>query len=62
LIDEQRGRRIAAQNGIKIIGALGILLLAKENGLVDVIKPFLDILWASPIRISEKLYQDIRLV
>jgi predicted nucleic acid-binding protein len=59
LIDERRGRRIAAQNSIKNIGTLGILLLAKEKGLIDMVKPFWDQLWASPIRISNSLYQNI---
>lgn len=57
LIDEQKGRQIASFNGIKIIGSLGILLLAKQNGYIDTVKPFLDILRNSTIRISDALYQ-----
>ncbi|MDR2608891.1 MAG: DUF3368 domain-containing protein [Treponema sp.] len=41
------------------MGTLGILLLAKEKGLINAVKPFLDQLWESPIRISDLLYQDI---
>ena len=58
LIDEKKGRRIAAYNHIKIIGTLGILLLSKEKGLIPAIKPLLDILQHSYIRISDDLYQQ----
>jgi predicted nucleic acid-binding protein len=57
LIDEHRGRRIAAQNGITVIGTLGILLRAKEAGLLNAIKPLLDLLSGSPIHISDSLYR-----
>jgi predicted nucleic acid-binding protein len=57
LIDERKGRIIAAQNGIKIIGIAGILLAAKNNGLIDAVKPFLDLLLNSSYYISNTLYQ-----
>jgi predicted nucleic acid-binding protein len=57
LIDEQRGRKIAAQSGIKIIGTLGVLLLAKRKGFISAIRPFVDLLRRSPVRISDYLYQ-----
>jgi predicted nucleic acid-binding protein len=57
LIDEQKGRKIAARNGIKIIGALGILLLAKRQGLITTIKTPIELLRHSSIRISDRLYQ-----
>jgi predicted nucleic acid-binding protein len=57
LIDERKGRRIAAQNGIKIIGIAGILLAAKNKGLIDQVKPFLDLLLNSSYYISNTLYQ-----
>jgi predicted nucleic acid-binding protein len=56
-IDERKGRRIAAQNGIKIIGIVGILLAAKDKGLIRAVKPFLDLLLQSSYYISDSLYR-----
>ena len=57
LIDEKKGRKIASYNNINIVGTLGILLMAKRKGLLLVIKPLLDRLQQSYIRISDELYQ-----
>jgi predicted nucleic acid-binding protein len=59
LIDEKRGRIIALRNGIKTIGTIGVLLIAKQRGLVTSVKPFLDILMNNSFRISEILYHQI---
>ena len=56
LIDEKKGRKIAIYNKINIVGSLGILLLAKQKGLLFSLKPFLDKLQQSYIRISDELY------
>lgn len=34
LMDERRGRRLAAQEGIPVIGLLGVVLLARRNQLI----------------------------
>jgi predicted nucleic acid-binding protein len=34
LIDERKGRKLAAHEGVPVIGLLGIVLLAKRKGLV----------------------------
>jgi len=34
LIDERRGRRLAAQEGVSVIGLLGVVLLAKRNRII----------------------------
>jgi predicted nucleic acid-binding protein len=59
LVDEQKGRHVASSKGIKIIGTLGILLLAKQRGYISTIGPFLNILKNSNVRFSEELYQKI---
>ncbi len=53
IIDEKKGRRIAQELGLKIIGTLGIILRAKEKGLIDSVKNVLEKLenagfWISP--------------
>jgi len=37
-IDEAVGRRIARLNDLKLIGSLGILIKAKQNGLISSMK------------------------
>jgi predicted nucleic acid-binding protein len=42
LIDERRGRAAATQHGLRSLGLLGVLLLAKRQGLIANIAPVLD--------------------
>lgn len=42
LVDERRGRRIAAGLGLRTTGLLGVLAEAKRTGLIDRVKPVLD--------------------
>lgn len=42
LVDERRGRRLAAAFGLRVIGLLGMLAEAKRMGLVERVKPVLD--------------------
>lgn len=60
LIDELRGREIAENMGIKIVGLLGILLKAKASGLIPSIKPLLDqLINEAGFFIHERLYARI---
>jgi predicted nucleic acid-binding protein len=42
LLDERKGRNIAARLGVRSIGILGILIDAKQNGYVPAVKPIMD--------------------
>jgi len=60
LIDETKGRSIAQNVGLEITGLLGILLRAKQNGLIPKVKPVLDdLINISNFFISNKVYQLI---
>jgi predicted nucleic acid-binding protein len=56
LVDEKKGRKIAVYNKINVVGSLGILLISKQMGLIPLIKPLLNHLQRSHIRISDELY------
>jgi hypothetical protein len=42
LIDEDRGRKFAIKYGLRIKGVLGVLLQAKEKGLISRIRPLIE--------------------
>jgi predicted nucleic acid-binding protein len=49
----------ATRNGINTVGTIGILLSAKQKGLLSAVKPSLDILIRNDFRISDILYRQI---
>ena len=60
IIDELQGRRIAKSYHIEIIGLLGILLLSKEEGLIESVSQYLQTLKNKiGFRISDKLYDFV---
>ena len=58
LLDEKVGRQTAEKVGLTVKGIVGILLEAKEEGLIDVIKPLLIRLRDNGIHLSESLINN----
>jgi predicted nucleic acid-binding protein len=62
-IDECLGRQEALQLNLPIIGILGILVLAKQKGLISAVKPVMDsLLEEAGFWISIQLYDRILLL
>lgn len=59
LIDDRRGRKVAKINQISTIGSLGVLLAAKEKGLVVEIAPLLKLIEQSDIYLSPNLIDTV---
>jgi len=59
LIDDLKGRKLAEKLGFKFSGTLGLLLKAKQIGIIKSIKPVLDKIRLTNFRFSEKLFADI---
>ena len=58
IIDELKARQHAARIGLPFRGTVGVLLEAKEEGLVDAIKPLLIQLRDNGIHLSESLINN----
>jgi predicted nucleic acid-binding protein len=59
ILDERPARRLAAALDIPVIGTLGLLLKAKNLGLIAELKPHLAALLNHDFRISSKLYAQV---
>lgn len=58
LLDEKKGRQKTKKIGLTVKGIAGILLEAKEEGLIEVIKPFLIRLQDNGVYLSESLINN----
>ena len=59
MVNDLKARGVAQALGIKIIGTLGVLLLARDAGLIEQLKPLLDDLIKIGAYISNSLYHRI---
>ena len=59
LCDDKKAKKYAKNFSINTIGSLGVLLKAKEKGLIETIAPLLSILKKSDIFIDDKIYEII---
>lgn len=59
LIDDARAKKTAYINNVEVMGSLGVLLLAKQRGLIAIIRPLLDKLSDSDIFVSDNLLERI---
>lgn len=60
LLDETQGRLSAASLGVPVIGLLGVLIEAKQQGLVAAVKPLLDdLISVAGFWIGKQLYAQV---
>ena len=59
IIDERRGRNEAIQLGLQVTGLLGIVLAAKQQGLIPLVQPIFDKLRTNSFWIRDALYAEI---
>jgi len=59
ILDDNLARQIARLRGFKITGTLGILMAAKQQGLLPAVKPFLDRLRANGFWLNTDLYNRV---
>jgi predicted nucleic acid-binding protein len=55
LIDERAGRLIAEGRGLAVRGTLGVLVQARLDGTIPVLRPLLDVLVAEGFRVAPHL-------
>jgi uncharacterized protein len=60
LIDEELGRRVAAEYQIQMTGVLGILIEAKHRQLITAVKPLLEaLITTADFWVSQRLYKRV---
>jgi predicted nucleic acid-binding protein len=57
--DDLRARQLAEAIGLKVTGTLGILLRAKQAGLISALQPLVDDITAQGFRLSPELHRDV---
>lgn len=58
ILDDRAARIAAKENNLEIIGTVGILIAAKEKGLIPLIAPLLNVMRNAGFRLNERAYRE----
>jgi len=59
LVDEPKARLAAQLLGLRFIGTVGLLVLAKQQGYIAEVRPLLDALTSQNFYLSQRIYQAV---
>lgn len=59
ITDDLEARKLSIKLGLLIIGTLGVLLRAKQEGYISAVKPFVELIKQTDFRVSDDLYQTV---
>jgi predicted nucleic acid-binding protein len=59
ILDDKRARQAARQRGLSVVGTLGVILAAKQIGVLPAVKPALDTMITQGRRISPALRAQV---
>jgi predicted nucleic acid-binding protein len=57
ILDDWKARKVAERLGLSVTGTLGVIIKARNTGIIPSIKPYLDKIRETNFRISEELEQ-----
>ncbi|QDA30742.1 DUF3368 domain-containing protein [Thermococcus indicus] len=59
VLDDKDARKVARGFGLRVTGTLGLLILAKERGLIGEVRPYVEELRKRGFRISDEIVEKI---
>ena len=59
ILDDLRARKVAKSLNLTITGTLGVLVKAKQDGVIDKVRPLIDELLKTDFRVSENVIERI---
>jgi hypothetical protein len=59
ILDDLQARRLGERLGLRVIGTAGVLLAAKQRGLIPAVRPQLDALKAAGFRLRQDVHQEV---
>jgi predicted nucleic acid-binding protein len=55
IMDDLKGRKLASKMGLTFMGTLGLLVKAKEYGIIPNVKPYIEKIQATDFRVAKSL-------